>query len=110
MDIPMSALKIEKAENRASPRAKVARKLRVRPSDGDVDHFEEFPLSVNVSKRGVYFHTSLKSYEVGMRLFITYPFTYAEDPMKSEYLAEVVRVETLVAGKFGIAVHLLSAI
>jgi hypothetical protein len=30
-----------------------------------------------------------------MRLFVTYPFTFADDPMKSEYLAEVLRADKL---------------
>jgi hypothetical protein len=42
-----------------------------------------------------------------MRLFVTYPFTFTGDPMKSEYLAEVVRVEHLADCRFGIAVRLI---
>ena len=40
----------------------------------------------------------------GMRLFVTHPFTFTGDPMKSEYLAEVVRVDHLADSRFGIAV------
>ena len=84
--------------------------LRVRPSEGDADPFEELPISTNVSKRGIYFHTNLQNDRVGMRLFVTYPFTFVNDPMKSEYLAEVVRVEQLADGRFGIAIRLLMTI
>jgi hypothetical protein len=42
-----------------------------------------------------------------MRLFITYPFTFKDDPMKCEYIAEVVRVGNLGNNGFGVAVHLL---
>jgi hypothetical protein len=45
-----------------------------------------------------------------MRLFVTYPFTFANDPMKSEYIAEVVRVDQLPDGKFGVAIQLLTTI
>jgi hypothetical protein len=88
----------------------MSRKFRVRPSDGDSHHFEEFPISTNISKRGVYFCTSLQTYQKGMRLFVTYPFTFAEDPMKSEYIAEVVRVDRLPDDRFGVAIQLLTTI
>lgn len=94
-------------EKRISPRAKVSRMLRVRPSDPGAEHFQELPVTVNVSKGGLYFHTHLSTYRVGMRLFVTYPFTFASDPMKSEYLAEVMRVDQLADSRFGIAVRLM---
>ena len=76
--------------------------LRVRPSDPGGEHFEELPVTVNVSKGGLYFHTHLGTYCVGMRLFVTCPFTFGGDPMKSEYLAEVVRVDHLADNRFGL--------
>jgi hypothetical protein len=99
-----------RSENRSSPRAKIARKLRIRPSDGEVEHFEEILVSTNVSKHGIYFQTRLESYCVGMRLFVTYPFTFENEPMKTEYIAEVLRVEQLPEGKCGIAIRLITTI
>jgi len=43
-------------------------------------------------------------------LFVICPFTYNEDPLKSEYLAEVVRVVRLGERQFGVAVNLIAAI
>jgi hypothetical protein len=40
-----------------------------------------------------------------MRLFVTFPYTSAHDPMNCEYVAEVVRVEELPKIKFGVAVQ-----
>jgi hypothetical protein len=100
----------KRLDDRASRRAKVARKLRVRPSDPDVEHFDEVLVSTNVSKQGIYFQTHLDSYRVGMRLFVTYPFTFENDPMKTEYIAEVLRVEQFPEGKFGIAIRLITTI
>jgi hypothetical protein len=57
----------KRLDNRASRRAKVARKLRVRPSNPDIEHFEETSFTTNVSKHGIYFETHLDSYRVGMR-------------------------------------------
>ena len=91
---------------RLSRRAKIARPVRVRPSDPRDEHFDDLPVSVNASKEGIFFTTRLKSYYKGMRVFVTFPFSSAHDPMNCEYVAEVVRVEEMPNGKFGVAVHL----
>lgn len=93
-------------EQRRSRRAKIAKPLRVRPSDPKDEHFEDMPVSVNASKEGIYFHTRRPNYYKGMRLFVTFPFASAHDPMNCEYVAEVVRVENLANNRFGVAVHL----
>lgn len=79
--------------------------MRVRPSEPRDDHFEDLPNSVNASKHGIYFVTKRSTYYKGMRVFVTFPYT-ANDPMCSEYLAEVVRIDTLPNSRFGIAVDL----
>jgi hypothetical protein len=93
-------------EQRKSRRAKIAKPLRVRPSEPRDEHFEDLPVSVNASKEGIYFISRTKNYYKGMRVFVTFPFSSSHDPMSCEYVAEVVRVEELPNGKFGIAVHL----
>jgi len=100
--------KLEKrvSDNRVNRRAKIARPVRVRPSEPRDDHFEDLPISVNASKEGIYFTTRLKSYYPGMRVFVTFPFSSPHDPMNCEYVAQVVRVEKLENGKTGVAVHL----
>lgn len=97
---------VQYTEQRRSRRAKIAKPLRVRPSDPRDEHFEDLPISVNASKEGIYFHTRRSNYYKGMRLFVTFPFVSQHDPMNCEYVAEVVRVENLPNGRFGIAVHL----
>jgi hypothetical protein len=99
-------MKKEYAEHRRSHRAKISRPLRVRPSEPRDDHFEDRPISVNASKEGIYFTTRRENYYPGMRVFVTFPYTSPHDPMNSEYVAQVVRVEKLPNGKFGVAVHL----
>jgi hypothetical protein len=92
---------------RRSRRAKIAKALRVRPSEPRDEHFEDMPVSVNASKEGIYFHSRRDNYYKGMRVFVTFPFTSAHDPMNCEYVAEVVRVENLPNGRFGVALHLI---
>jgi hypothetical protein len=94
-------------EKRRSRRAKIAKPLRVRPSEPRDEHFEDLPVSVNASKEGIYFTTRRENYYKGMRVFVTFPFTSAHDPMNCEYVAEVVRVENLPNNRFGVALHLL---
>lgn len=94
------------SELRRARRAKLARPMRVRPSEPRDDHFEDLPNSVNASKHGIYFVSKRSNCYKGMRVFVTFPYTSAHDPMTSEYLAEVVRIDTLPNGKFGIAVDL----
>jgi hypothetical protein len=96
----------EYSVKRRSRRAKIAKPVRVRPSDPRDEHFEDLPVSVNASKNGVYFTTRRNSYYKGMRVFVTFPFTSPHDPMNCEYVAEVVRVEELPNGKYGVAVDL----
>ena len=109
-DGSMSNTETKQFEKRISVRAKLSRMLRVRPSEPDVEHFEEITASSNVSKHGIFFHTHRQTYRMGMRLFITYPFTFESDPMRAEYLAEVVRVEHLDDSRVGVAVRLIMTV
>jgi hypothetical protein len=103
---PIQPVEPPVSELRRARRAKLARPMRVRPSEPRDDHFEDLPTSVNASKHGIYFVTRLSNYYKGMRVFVTFPYTSAHDPMTSEYLAEVVRIDALPKGKFGIAIDL----
>ena len=86
--------------------AKIARPVRVRPADPKDEHFEDLPVSANTSKDGFVFTSWRKSYYMGMRVFVTFPFSSLHDPMNCEYVAEAVRVEELPHSKFGVAVNL----
>jgi hypothetical protein len=98
------------ADKRRTRRAKIAKPLRVRPSEPRDEHFEDMPVSVNASKDGIYFQTRRKGYYKGMRVFVTFPFTSQHDPMDCEYVAEVVRVEELPNNRHGVALHLLMTV
>lgn len=93
-------------DKRRFRRAKIAKPLKVRPSDPQEDHFEDLPISINASKEGIYFQTRRSNYYKGMRLFVTFPYASPHDPMNCEYVAEVVRVENLANGRFGVALQL----
>ena len=94
-------------ERRGSRRCKITQLMRIRPSDPNIDHFEDLRGTVSVSRSGVFFQSSEVGYEVGMRLFVTMP--YSKDPasMAREYLAEVVRRDVLPTGMFGVGFKIL---
>jgi hypothetical protein len=94
-------------EHRRSRRAKIARMLRVRPSEPRDEHFEDMPISANASREGIFFTTRREGYYPGMRVFVTFPYSSPHDPMNCEYVAHVVRVEKMPKGKFGVAIELL---
>ena len=98
------------AVQRRSRRAKIARTVRVRPSDPRDDHFEDLPTSINASQEGILFATRRNTYYAGMRVFVTFPFSSPHDPMNTEYVAQVVGVNPLPNNKFAVAVQLLMTV
>jgi hypothetical protein len=98
---------ISYTERRGSRRCKITQLMRVRPSDPSKDHFDDIRGSISVSRSGVFFQSSELGYEVGMRLFVTMPFSQDPASMAREYLAEVVRRDVLPTGMFGIAIKML---
>ena len=87
-----------------SPRAKLSQPVRVRPYDPHDP--EEVCVTENLSRKGFYFETSLSHYFSGMCVAVTRNFVPG-DLMNREEGAEVVRVERLKNGKWGVAIRVL---
>lgn len=96
-----------KHERRLSHRCKLTQNIRVRPSDPEVEHFEEIRGTTSLSRSGVYFKGEVKSYQLSMRLFVTMPFSEKPNAINREYLAEVVRLDKLDSGLIGVGIKLL---
>lgn len=94
-------------ERRGSRRCKFTQLMRIRPSDPEMEHFDDIRGTLSVSRTGVYFNSSEASYQVGMRLFVTMPYSKEPASMSREYLAEVVRRDPLPNGLFGIGFKIL---
>src|ERR1700738_3408621 len=75
-------------ERRGSRRCKITQVMRIRPSDPEMKYFDDLRGTVSVSRSGIYFHTTELGYEIGMRLFVTMPYSYNPSSMSREYLAE----------------------
>ena len=95
------------AERRGSRRCKMTQLMRIRPSDPERKHFEDIRSTLSLSRTGVYFQSSETEYQVGMRLFVTMPYTKEPSAMSHEYLAEVVRRDHLPNGLFGVGFKIL---
>jgi hypothetical protein len=97
-------------ERRGNRRCKITQLMRIRPSDPNLDHFEDLRGSCSVSRSGVYFQSSERGYQVGMRLFVTMPYSQEPTATNREYLAEVVRKEVLPTGMVGVGFKFLMEI
>jgi len=83
----------------------LAQPVRVRPFDS---HYPpEVCTTVNVSRRGLYFTTAAAHYFQGMGVFVARNFQ-PSDPMINEEVADIVRIEKLPGGRWGVAVRILS--
>jgi hypothetical protein len=102
-----SARAASSTERRGSRRCKITQLMRVRPSDPEKEHFDDLRGTLSVSRSGVYFQSSELGYEIGMRLFVTMPYSNDPTAMSREFLAEVVRKDVLPTGMNGIGVKIL---
>jgi len=96
-----------KSERRGSRRCKFTQLMRIRPSDPEKEHFEDLRGTMSVSRTGIYFQTTELGYAVGMRLFVTMPYSTDPAAVSRDYLAEVVRKDALANGMTGIGIKIL---
>lgn len=96
-----------KSERRSSRRCKFTQLMRIRPTNPEGEYFEDLRGTISVSKTGIYFHTAEPGYILGMRLFVTMPYTQNPSEPTREYLAEVVRRDDLANGMTGIGIKML---
>lgn len=94
-------------ERRSYRRCKITQLMRIRPSDPEKEHFEDLRGTLSVSRSGVYFQTSETGYEIGLRLFVTMPYSKEPSAINREYLAEVVRMDPRPNGLTGIGIKIL---
>jgi hypothetical protein len=96
------------AERRSTRRCKINQLMRLCPSDPGKEPFDDIRGTISVSRDGAYFQTSEAGYELGMRLFVTMPYTKPGAAERRDYLAEVVRKSALSNGLTGIGIRILT--
>lgn len=94
---------IVQQERRASPRVDAARPLLARPLDPE--YKEEVQSTSNTSRNGVYFKTRSTHYCIGMRVSVILEYA-STDRCNSTAYGQVVRIDRLAGGIFGIAVQI----
>jgi hypothetical protein len=97
-------IETKKKDARQSPRAKLMQPVRVRPFDS---HYPTEVCNIlNVARKGFYFITAAAHYFKGMGVHVIRNFQ-PDDPLFHEEVGDIVRVEKLPDGKWGIAVRIL---
>ena len=88
-------------------RERLAVKLPIRLKSMDLTHQEvtEIQTTVNFNRHGAYFETNRWLYRPRTRLLVTFPFCVGTTC--HNYGAEVVRVQRLAGGRYGVAVRFL---
>ena len=97
-------LETAKQERRKAPRAKLPRRVRVRPFDFRLA--EEVCMTANVSRTGLYIETTVGHYYVGMNVTVVRNFQ-PEERVHREETGTVTRVEKLNDGRWGVAIRIL---
>ena len=90
-------------DRRREPRTREERPVYVQLADPPGEQFEEVRTMTNFNRNGFYFVTPQPSYRPGMQLYAIPAFSV----LNLEYMAEVVLVEPLGDGDFGVAVRLM---
>lgn len=90
-------------ECRLTPRETLSEPVLVRPCDPRFP--EEICTTANVSRSGLYFVTATKHYFIGMNVVVTLNFG-PDDPIHRERIGDVVRVDALAPGKWGVAIRI----
>ena len=94
---------VAEQEHRTSRRVKISRPLLARPSDPE--YKEEVQTTLNTSRDGLYFRTRSKHYYVGMRVSVILGYAPTDRCISTSF-GEVVRIDRLKDGSFGIAVQI----
>jgi hypothetical protein len=90
-------------DRRGAPRSQRGRLVYLQSASLDGEQFEEIRTLHDHSESGFYFITERTSYYPGLQLHVIPAVT----SLNLEFVSEVVRVEALPAGEYGVAVKLL---
>jgi hypothetical protein len=93
-------------DRRSSPRSRTATPVLTRTVEAE--YREEVRITCNTSRDGFYFQTHSAHYAPGMRIGLILGFSRQGRKKNPTWLGEVVRVDRLEEGGFGVAVHILT--
>jgi CheY-like chemotaxis protein len=93
-------------ERRSRRRALISAPLRVRSLDVTDGGPDEISTTLDVSRGGVLFATKNPSFEVTMRVMVTFPYSKSPIAVQAEQSGRVARVTKLADGRYSVAVIL----
>jgi hypothetical protein len=94
-------------DRRHTRRIKLRQPIKVRPASPKDGEFEDISETENASKRGIYFLTQGREYFVGMRIYVTLPYSSPPHPRGREYLGQILRIDRIDGEKRVVAVQFL---
>ena len=94
------------ADRRRRRRALISAPVRVRGVDVTNGGPDEISTTVDVSRFGILFITSLDSYSRGMDVMVTFPYSSAKHAVQAEQHGRVVRVHGSLDGRSRVAIAL----
>jgi hypothetical protein len=97
-------MQIATNERRQAQREDLSEPVLICPCDPECP--EEVCPTLNVSRNGLYFTTTMGHYFPGMNVIVT-PIFRQDDSMQREFMGDVVRLERLEDGKWGVAIRIL---
>jgi hypothetical protein len=97
-------MQIDTNERRQVQREDLSEPVLVCPCDPECP--EEVCTTLNVSRNGLYFTTAAEHYFPGMNVIVT-PNFRPDDSTQQQYMADVLRLDRLEAGKWGVAIRIL---
>jgi len=94
------------ADRRRRRRAMISAPIRVRSVDVTESGPDEISTTLDVSRNGVLFASSLDTFRAGMEVSVTFPFSRTPHVAQAEQSGRVVRVNELPDGRRSVAVAL----
>jgi hypothetical protein len=106
----MMSLMTQAIQRRSSPRNKLSSLVHVRPSEAGLVIPESVCPTENSSREGIYFIAEKYTIRQRVQVFLSFPNNFDPAAIFREYLAEVVRLDSLPQGRCGVAARLLNHI
>jgi hypothetical protein len=96
-------MRAQRVDRRNSTRINQSQTVRIRPAEPQ--YAEEIRPTLNVTKDGLYFATSIGHYFSSMIVYVARDFSPTSAP-DQEIEGTVVRVDKLKEGRWGVGIHL----
>jgi len=103
---PSATAQSKSADRRRRRRAMISAPIRVRSIDVTQSGPDEISTTLDVSRNGVLFASSLDAFAAGMEVAVTFPYTKTPHLPQAEQSGRIVRVSTMADGRHSIAIAL----